>query len=521
MTRRQQQILGVCLLTVFVFSLLRFDGPSRGYWDTYITVPAIFMTGQPVELVRRDGSARFVYELEGRIPDDTFDPSPKGFGISSKDQRIGAGILFAAPFAIANMAAFRWGYALCWTLLFLFSFLAMRRLLPPSDEPKDPSIPDHADFTAPLFGAALLVFNPFSLYLDRLNGNLFGLAILVFIFFLATERRPHWWLIGLVFGLAGGVRNVAIVLAPMLVAYMWWSSGGFAGWRSFAKNLSLFTACAFVAILPVLLWNQYAYGAMLIHPSQVPHLQGWRPTFPHSWFGSEFQFNGLLNWPFHDRLVRTPHFGYPTSMLWPLVTVQALGVVLAALVPVGALRLLRFRLRETLALLYWYLAYYGLFFFQENWEELKQTFMALHLFPLAAFAASGLLWLFERRRLWQRWAATAACAGVITVAVYSARLIEAPADERWYHRFPHAGRNDSGLTELPEERRKDWHFFYTKETAKEIERERRALATPSLFPAFYRPFRFGSGEGDVLERIVREPSERELETLAVWSYIYE
>jgi hypothetical protein len=537
MTRLQQQILGVCLLAVFVFSLVRFDGPSRGYWDTYITVPAMFMTGQPVELVRTDGAPRFDYELKGRIPDDTFDPSPKGFGISSKDQRIGAGILFAAPFAILNLAAFRWGYALCWTLLFLFAFLSLRRLYPPRGEPKDPSVPDHADFNAPLFGALLLVFNPFSLYLDRLNGNLFGLAILVFIFFLSTERRPHWWLIGLVYGLAGGVRNVAIILAPMLLAYMWWSSGGWGRlgqelqqdtsetgvprWRTFARNLSLFTLFAFVAILPVLLWNQYAYGAMLIHPSQVPHLQGWRPTFPHSFFGSEFQFNGLLNWPFHDRLVRTPHFGYPTSMLWPLVTVQSLGVVIAALVPVGVAHLFGRHRRDTLALLYWYLAYYGLFFFQENWEELKQTFMALHLFPLAAFAGAGLLWVLDCPRLRRRWVTVGVLACAIAVAVLSARLVEAPVDERWYYRFPHAGRNDSGLTELPEERRKDWHFFYTKETAEEIERERRVLATPCPLPAFYRPFHFGSGEGSVLERVAREPFERELKTLAVWSYIYE
>ena len=128
-SRSHQVTLGLCLAFVFVFSLLRFDGPSRGYWDTYITVPAMFMTGQRVELTRTDGTPRFDYELKGRIPDDTFDPSENGFGISSKDQRIGAGILFSAPFALFNMAAFRWGYATCWTLLFLFTFLGIRRVV--------------------------------------------------------------------------------------------------------------------------------------------------------------------------------------------------------------------------------------------------------------------------------------------------------------------------------------------------------------------------------------------------------
>ena len=269
----------------------------------------------------------------------------------------------------------------------------------------------------------------------------------------------------------------------------------------------------------MLLWNQYAYGAMLIHPSQVPHLQGWRPTFAHSFAGAEFQFNGLLNWPFHDELVRTPHFGHPTFMLWPLITIKSLGIPVAALAVVGAVALVRRRRFEGLVLLYWYLAYYGLFFFQENWEELKQTFMALHLFPLVAFVAYGLLWIVEGYRVRRRWIALAATAVVLTTGVLCAGLVEVPADERWYYRFPHAGANDAGLAELPEGLRKDWHFFYTRETPAEIERERRSLTTPSPLPAFYRPVHFADGED--LRRILDEPFERDLRTLAVWSYIYE
>jgi hypothetical protein len=44
---------------IFVFSGVRFDGPSRGYWDTYITLPAIFMTGQAVDLHGIDGTPRY------------------------------------------------------------------------------------------------------------------------------------------------------------------------------------------------------------------------------------------------------------------------------------------------------------------------------------------------------------------------------------------------------------------------------------------------------------------------------
>src|SRR5690349_2711243 len=120
MSRFRKILLTSSALLVQGFSLLHFDGPTRGYWDTYITVPAMFMANQHVDLVRIDGSPRYSYNLKGRIPDNTYDPSPGSFGIASEDQRIGSAILFGAPFAIFNLAAFRWGYALSWTFLFLF-----------------------------------------------------------------------------------------------------------------------------------------------------------------------------------------------------------------------------------------------------------------------------------------------------------------------------------------------------------------------------------------------------------------
>jgi hypothetical protein len=528
LTRRQRWTVGGFLLVVVLFSGLRFDGPTRGYWDTYIAVPAMFMTGQAVDLVRQDGTPRYEYQLAGRVPDDTYDPTPGSFGIASADQRIGTCVLFGAPFALFAMAAFRWVYAAFWAFTALFGFLSIRRLLAPLAAPDAPAggaggaggdarvHEGGGGFWIPLLGAALLVFNPFSLYLDRLNGNTIGLAILTFLFFLLQERRPPWWLIGLVYGLLGGIRNEAIVLGPLFVAWLWWRRRGA---RGFLVDLATFTATAFVGILPVLLWNRFAYGEMLIHPSQVAHLEGFRPTFPHRFFGAEFEFNGLLNWPFHDRLVRTPHFAYPTFLTWPLVTVKALGVLLSAAGAVGAVALVRRRRREGLALLFWYLVVYALFFFQENWEELKQTFLALHLFPLVAFVAVGVRWVADRPRSAARWGTTLGLAAALALLVWSARWLEVPADERWYVRFPHAAGNESGLAELPENLRKDWHYFYTRETPAEVERERRTLATPCPLPALYRPFE--PPVADNLARIAREPFQREHRTLAIWSYIYE
>jgi len=500
-------VLGTTL-AICIFSGVRFDGPSRGYWDTYITVPAMFMTGQAVDLHRIDGTPRYTYRLTGRIPDDTYDPTPGSFGIASEDQRIGTGILFAAPFALLGLAAFRWGFAAAWAATFLFAYLSLRRLGTGASGRSRPL----AAYAASL----ALVLNPFSLYLERLNGNLFGLAILTFIWFLLTDDEPRWWLIGLVYGILGGIRNEAIILAPMFGAFLWHRSPDA---RRFLVSFAAFTAAAFLAILPVLLWNRFAYGQMLIHPSQVAHLEGFRPTFRHSFLGLGFQFNGLLNVPFHDHLVRTPHFAFPTFLHWPLVTVKSLGVVLAAIAVVGAGTLARRRPFEAGALAFWYVAVYALFAPQENWEELKQTFMALHLFPLAAFLSAGIKWIAERAMEWRRWTVLAACAAALAGGLAGVRALDFPADDRWYQRFPHAARNESGLPELPESLRKDWQSFYTRETAAEVEREREAMTRIDLLPAMYRPIHLPGA--DDLARMADEPFQRDLRTLAVWSYIYE
>ena len=104
-------------------------------------------------------------------------------------------------------------------------------------------------------------------------------------------------------------------------------------------------------------------------------------------------------------------------------------------------------------------------------------------------------------------------------ALLAIRLVDAPADPRWYQRFPHAARNESGLAELPESLRKDWQFFYTQETPAEIDRERAEMTAIDPLPAMYRPVHWP--DADVLERVADEPFRRDLRTLAVWSYIYE
>ncbi len=48
MTGFRAALLGLTLLA-FLLGLIRYEGPTEGYWDTYIAAPAIFMTGQGID----------------------------------------------------------------------------------------------------------------------------------------------------------------------------------------------------------------------------------------------------------------------------------------------------------------------------------------------------------------------------------------------------------------------------------------------------------------------------------------
>ena len=62
-------MLLVLIAITFAVALLRFDGPAKGYWDTYITAPAMFMNRQPVDFVLKDGSPAWDVQLDFRTSD--------------------------------------------------------------------------------------------------------------------------------------------------------------------------------------------------------------------------------------------------------------------------------------------------------------------------------------------------------------------------------------------------------------------------------------------------------------------
>jgi hypothetical protein len=352
--------------SIFVFYFFLFEGVGRDYWDTYIAVPATFLAGRPAVITDERGQPKYEYHLGHRLPHDLL--SRDTYGVVSKDQRVGAGVTLAPAYLVFGVLGFRLLYAAFGAMAFLFAYLLGRRLFDG----------EWAHLALGLIVAA----NPCMLMMNRLNANFLSVPILAAFLVLLLAERPRWLLAGLVYGALGGIRNEVIVLVPALVVL-------FAARREHLKGLPIFGAGALVGIAPYLAWNRFAFGRALIHASQYEGFDGFRPMFPHEILGWRFELNGLFNWSFHDHLVRTPHYAFPTYLTLPLVLVLCFGVGLTALGLLGAPAQWRHHRRVCGVLMLWIVFVLGLFLFQENWEEPKTTFAALILVPWAILMVRG------------------------------------------------------------------------------------------------------------------------------------
>jgi hypothetical protein len=520
-------VLALCTAVTFGVGLFRFDGPARGYWDTYITAPAMFMNQVPVRFVLKDGAPAFKAELEGELPHDLVDTAD--YGIITKDQRLGPGIAASAPFAFFGQFGFRVLFALAWALVVPLGVWVARAGL--QDSPgRDVS---------GLVAGLVMAWNPFSLTVDRLNANAFAMPLMAVVLALllsfrhevrspaGLKRGPRVVALGLAFGLLATIREEAVCFVPTIAAAMLWPArAGEGGRPAFGRrllDLVLVGGLTVLVMAPIFHFKQFAFGDPFLHPSQYSHYEGFRPTFPHRVIGD---FNGLFNWPFHTALVRTPHFGFPTYFLFPLVTLRALGLGLGALALTGAVSLWRSD-RRTLALcVLWSLPVYVLFGPQENWEEVKMTFMLLAWPPIGVLLSAGIT-------AFQRPAAGAPERGrgrtLVTFAVSVALLfalvkglgaVEVPADDRWYVRFPNANAatNPDVQVGLAVSERNDWVYFQSVETEGEVARERRKLSAAWPWPAEYLPL--GWDFGRELTEMATELDHKDLTVLEIWGYIY-
>lgn len=481
-------LLALCIFILFFFLL---EGVAIDYWDTYIALPATFISGMPGVIVDEAGQAVYDYNLSNRMPDDLIGKG--SYGIISKDQRIGAGVTFAPPYLAFGVIGFRIFYALFAMLGFLLAYKAGRALQ--MSEPISIAL------------GLILSINPLMLMMNRLNANGIAVSILIGLFAILLAQKPSWFFAGLIFGALGGIRNEAIMIVPALCLFFLTTKEG-------RRGIFLFGGGAVLGIAPYLAWNKFAFGKALIHSSQFSDFEGWRPEFHHEILGWEFKFNGLFNWPFHDHLVRTPHYPFPTYLTLPLVLTLCFGVLLMSFFLLGAYAQWRKDKRIAGTLYLWIFFCLGLFLFQENWEVPKTTFVALNVPAMAILMARGIEWLIEGRKSRRRWIALAVILILLESGVIAARFMEVPVDERWYVRFPKAKVEAAKTGCLNDLQRREWMYFHTDECQAELDEQRAKLTKGNLLPRFYYPIEFRPG------LIPDEWGNREPRIFDIWEKIY-
>ena len=429
----------------------------------------------------------YTYTLPGSLPENLVDEST--YGVASKDQRLGSAIMFAPFVLIWNLIGFRILYAFVIMCIAIYVYLTVDVLT----EKKIISL-----------GMALFsVLNAYCISLTHLNPNIMGMFFVSLLLYLLVMKNPSWFLIGVLYGVLGGVRNLALFFAPALLYRLMTVS------KHKKKDACLFFFGAMITIIPILYWKQYAFGNMFMHPSQFSHHEGFRPTFEHRFLFWTFKFNGMFNFPFYTKIIRTPYFVFPTFLTLPLLMVSSLGVFLTACLCRGMWYSFKENKHIALFLLLWFFPMALMFIVQENWSNMKTTFLLLFIHPPILWVAFGIQSLCQAKKKKRVLITLMGFCIVFVLGIKGVGLCDFEVDERWYERFPRATRNEMSF--IGDDLRTQ------RESADMLEKQRSMLARANIFPRVNVP---DFAAKNVFEAVRKERKEESLTMVDYWKYIY-
>lgn len=235
---------------------------------------------------------------------------------------------------------------------------------------------------------ALAAAGPWTLLVPLIDENLLTMPLSALTLALALDLRaaPHRE------GTADGTRTSAAIGAVGL---------------GLLFGLLLTMRVPFVAMLPAACWLAYrargprgVLGLLLVViavtlPVHLHHVRALGsalrfestaqvPPLAYELFGVEVRWRGLLGWPLHDTVVRTPHAPFPTAWRWLLWHADLFGTAVCAL---GLLGLLSRRGRWLVAA--WVPVVVGLAV-QEGWDHSNKMGVMLIVVPwFTTLAAAG------------------------------------------------------------------------------------------------------------------------------------
>jgi hypothetical protein len=479
-------LLQFFFLFIFLTYFSLYEGPAAGYWDTYISAPALLMINRHVDYTDKYGTSLFDYTLPGKLPHNLV--NPETYDVSSKDQRIGSAILFAPFTLLFNMFGFHFMHALIYTFAALLFFLTLKKLF--------------SNICTSLLLTALLSLNTYVASLNHLNPNGVGLFFISLLLYFIFHEKKSWLLIGFLFGVFGGVRNVGILFTPALIFFILSDS------KQRKRDLLSFFCSAFIAIVPILIWNKFAFNNPLMHPSQYSNHSGFRPVFEHTFFLWKFNFNGMFNFPLHSALVRTPYFAFPTFLTLPLILIRQFGLILTSIAILGFFNCFKCHKKYALFLALWFFPMVCMFLLQENWSEMKSTFLLLFLHPPILWMGYGLRHIFSLEKPLKSFIFIFSSCLLLFISLQLLRSVDFEVDQRWYQRFPRA--HEEIMSFIGDDLRTE-----TEKDA-DLKEQKKDLTKGNIFPSIKSPTITPIQMNDMRAEL----NQKSLRTIDFWKYIY-
>ena len=350
------------IAAAFAAALLLFK--TDQYSNTCLHQSLAYALGLPVENQLMDGSMR-----EGA---DTL------LTITNREREGTFSLI--APFAMLwGFFGLRLIFACTVALNGVFGLLIARRWL-------GGSLP------ASLLLALLFSSFPFGadiLWNDTNTVAFFSAAALLYV---ASCRPRHVWLLGALFAALVSVRHIAIVsaLGPLLLGLR----GRGPRWPGHALG---YGAALLLVLLPLLVHHAVAFGSPFSYESFAEYSR-----YPHQLLGVRFELNGMLNFPFHSELVRTPFNLLPVMFLFPLWLTSRMGVVLAALGLVGAAAHVSRAWRGMLPVMLFVAPYLLILAVNENWMQIEKMGAIAPVMPVLLLACALGATVIERLDGWWR-----------------------------------------------------------------------------------------------------------------------
>jgi hypothetical protein len=218
-----------------------------------------------------------------------------------------------------------------------------------------------------------------------------------------------------------GVRHLALLLVPAIAVAFWQRREQLT--RPFFISLAV-TLCAICS-----LWAAH-HDLALGSPFAFESFVSYELTHPHSFLGFDFDFQ-LLNYPFHEYVVRTPYNPYPNFLMMPFWVLDRLGVVAVALAILGFFSFRKGGFNPTVLALYC-IPTLVLLAALENWMQPNKMGIQLMVMPPVCIAAVvGIHTLLTKKSI-RLTLITAGLAALLLGSQFALAKVDFQADQRAY-----------------------------------------------------------------------------------------